>query len=246
MPYLGTWGHEVHDAVLLENTCVSYRYRPCLLVVIIIASILLACPLYSWKCWKHHLLLFIINICTITLLPNVEDQSGLARFSIYLFNYFPGPEFTVTRKLILPTPCGQTSFCNQLLTLAGWMMQTSAMQEPSVAFDCTKQYSLPLTMAELDDVLPSARQINGNNKPLFLQSNLVSNKILSACIFWHVYDLRTLTSLPDLRLICTRWIFPELDNSYIYCHLKFLSNASPSMLIHDNSQFHPHFCRWMI
>jgi hypothetical protein len=105
---------------------------------------------------------------------------------------------------MLPTPCGQTSFCNQLLTLAGWMMQTSAMQEPSVAFDCTKQYSLPLTMAELDDVLPSARQINGNNKPLFLQSNLVSNKILYACIFWHVYDLRTLSSSPDLRLICTR------------------------------------------
>lgn len=146
---------------------------------------------------------FACVICTIALLPNVEDESVLVRFSIYLFIYFLAPEFTITWILILPTPCGQTSFCNQLLTLAGWMMQTSAMQEPSVAFDCTKEYPYPLTMAELDDVLPSARQINGNNNPLFLQSNLVSNKILSACIFWHVYDLRTLSSSPYLRLICT-------------------------------------------
>lgn len=82
-------------------------------------------------------------------------------------------------------------------------MQPSATHEPFVAFDCTKDYLLPLTMAELDDVLPSARQMDGNNNPLFLQPNLVSNEMRSACIFWHVFDLLTLSSLPDLRLIST-------------------------------------------
>lgn len=44
-----------------------------------------------------------------------------------------------------------------------------------VAFDCIENYSLPLSVGELDTVLPEAKQMDG--RPLFLQPHTVSDGI---------------------------------------------------------------------
>ena len=52
------------------------------------------------------------------------------------------------------------------------MLQMAVGHEFPVAFDCMENYSIPLSVEEIDTILPEARQMDG--RPLFLQPHTVS------------------------------------------------------------------------